>query len=500
MQKFKDKNYLLILIIFLALILRFYQLGKYPPSLFIDELSNGYNAYSILKTGRDEYGNLLPLIIKSFGDYNPALSVYTLIPSIAAFGLNETGVRFPSALLGTLTVILTYFIALKISHNQKIAQVSAFLLAIAPWHLQFSRYDHEANFMVFFSALAITLFLFAKKRFLFLISSAFSFGLAFNTYHAAKVWVPLFILCLIFWHQTEMKELKLKKIAILFLILSLFTLPILLNIKNSLIRGQSTGVFKEEKSLEIFFSGYLSHFSPNFLFINGDSIGRHSVEGMGELYVFELPLLFFGLIYLVHKIKEKNEKFLLTWLLLSPIPAALATPSPHALRSLTIIPTLWIISAYGLKKMMSLKNINLRYIALTGIFLIFIYNLITYLHLYYVHYPKIKALDWTYGYKQVFEFIKPIESRYQAIAISNYYGWPYIAALFYLKFDPDQYQKQSQDKSGFYKYEFFKDSWQKTKPGKALVVTPQWQGHPPTVLHQIYFPNGDMAFRVSEEK
>ena len=98
----------LILILMLAAVLRFYQLGQIPPSLNWDEVSNGYNAYSILKTARDEHGNFLPLTFRAFGDYNPALSVYTLVPSIALFGLNEFAVRFPSALLGTLTVLLTY--------------------------------------------------------------------------------------------------------------------------------------------------------------------------------------------------------------------------------------------------------------------------------------------------------------------------------------------------------------------------------------------------------
>ena len=116
---------LLILIILLAALLRFYQLGKNPPSLFVDEVSNGYNAYSILKTAKDEYGNFLPVTIRAFGDYNPALSVYLLVPSIAAFGLNEFAVRFPSAILGTLTVLLTYFLIKKLFFADQIPIASS---------------------------------------------------------------------------------------------------------------------------------------------------------------------------------------------------------------------------------------------------------------------------------------------------------------------------------------------------------------------------------------
>ena len=180
-------NIYLVLIIALAAVLRFWQLGQIPPSLNWDEVSNGYNAYSILKTGRDEYGNFLPLTFRAFGDYNPALSVYLLVPAIAIFGLNEFAIRFPSALLGTLTVLLTYLLTKKLFDNYKfnfslftfhfsLAHVSALLLAISPWHLQFSRYDHEANFMIFFSVLALTLLLNSFKNPKLLIFSALSFG------------------------------------------------------------------------------------------------------------------------------------------------------------------------------------------------------------------------------------------------------------------------------------------------------------------------------------
>ena len=51
----KERKFLLAIII-LAFILRFYKLGQIPPSLDWDETAHGYNAYSILKTARDEYG------------------------------------------------------------------------------------------------------------------------------------------------------------------------------------------------------------------------------------------------------------------------------------------------------------------------------------------------------------------------------------------------------------------------------------------------------------
>lgn len=494
---------LLISIIALAFILRFWNIQSYPPSLFIDELSNGYNAYSILKTGRDEYGDFLPLTFKSFGDYNPALSVLTLVPSIALFDLNDFAVRFPSALLGTLTVLITYLLTRQLLKNKKISILAAFLLAISPWHLHFSRYDHEANFMVFWVVLALWLFfkwqISKIKHNFWLTLSLISFGLALNSYQGAKIYIPLLIAGLFWVFRQDLLNLKFK-LAKLAIILVVSALPFILNFQNSLIRGQSVGIFGKSESVSMFISGYLSHFSPIFLFISGDSIGRHSVSGMGQLLVFELPLVAIGLFVLLKK-KNKDAKFLITWLLLTPIPAALATPAPHGLRTLSLSVIFSIIAAIGLYQL-SIFNISKAFkrLAIVLLILIAFYNTITYFHLYYKHYPGNKAVDWAYGYKQTISYINSVKDDYSSIAITNYAGWPYIAVLFYTKFDPAVYHSQSQDKTAFDKFEFFGPSWSKTKPGKALIVTPFWQAHPPTVLKNIYLPNDDLRFIISQEE
>src|SRR3989344_8659431 len=147
------KKNILILIATLALVLRLYQLGANPPSLDWDETAHGYNAYSVLKTGRDEYGHKFPLYFRSFDDYKPPLYTYLVVPSVALFGLTDYAVRFPSAFIGFLAVIFTYFMTLELLKSKKIAYFAAFFLSISPWHLQFSRVAFETNSAVFFSVL-----------------------------------------------------------------------------------------------------------------------------------------------------------------------------------------------------------------------------------------------------------------------------------------------------------------------------------------------------------
>ena len=145
------KKVFLIAIILVASVLRLYKLGSVPPSLYWDEASLGYNAYSILTTAHDEHGKFLPLTnFGTFGDYKPPGYIYATVPSIAIFGLSDFAIRFPSAFFGVLTVLLTYFLTKKFFESEVVAQVATLFLAISPWHLQFSRGAFEANLGLFF--------------------------------------------------------------------------------------------------------------------------------------------------------------------------------------------------------------------------------------------------------------------------------------------------------------------------------------------------------------
>ena len=63
------KTLIILLVFLLAFVLRVYKVTSDPPSLNWDEASIGYNAYSILKSGRDEWNKSFPLHFKSYGEY-----------------------------------------------------------------------------------------------------------------------------------------------------------------------------------------------------------------------------------------------------------------------------------------------------------------------------------------------------------------------------------------------------------------------------------------------
>ncbi|PIZ48613.1 hypothetical protein COY29_03365, partial [Candidatus Woesebacteria bacterium CG_4_10_14_0_2_um_filter_39_14] len=164
-MKRKHLVFILGLILLISFVLRFYQLTENPPALNWDEVSHGYNAYSILKTGQDEWGVSWPGIFRAYGDYKLPVYIYATSLSISLFGLNDFAVRFPSALAGVLAVLLTYLLVKELFKNQKAALLAAFFLAISPWHLFTSRAAFEANLAAFLTLTGFYFFIqgFGKK-------------------------------------------------------------------------------------------------------------------------------------------------------------------------------------------------------------------------------------------------------------------------------------------------------------------------------------------------
>src|SRR3990167_4397240 len=121
------KKIILIFIIALAFILRFYRLGDYP-ALNADEAAIGYNAYSLMETGKDEHGNPWPIHFQSFNDYKPGAYFYMVLPFIKFMGLNEWAVRIPGASLGVMTVLLIYLLVKELFKDEKTALIASFML------------------------------------------------------------------------------------------------------------------------------------------------------------------------------------------------------------------------------------------------------------------------------------------------------------------------------------------------------------------------------------
>lgn len=468
MKKLLKKFLLLFLILILAAILRLYQLDRFPVGLTWDEAALGYNAYSILKTAKDEYGQVIPLVFKSFGDWKPGFYVYLTVPSIWLLGLNEMAVRLPSAVAGIATVALVYFFTWEFFRNRLLAHLTALSLAVIPWHIHFSRGAWEANVAVFLTLLGI--YCFYRSWFYF---SAFSFGLSVLTYQGSKMIVPLMILGLAVFFRKELKAGGWRSGILTLAILVLLSLPAAVSgfsggggrlkvmslFSYSRPPSEINQILNEDRGSRLDFvlfhndplyfargilGRYFNHFSGKFLFFEGDwSNLRHSVPYLGVLSYFNLIFVLIGVYHLAQK-KSREEKFLWYWLLVSPLPAALSRDSIQAVRSLGMVIPLAIIAGAGLYQVILWIRRYHPFIRRACYLLLvtcYLFNLALYLDLYYVHYPRQSSKDFLSAYKATVDKVSNLASRYQRIVFSQKWGQPYIFWLFYTQYPPEKYQK-----------------------------------------------------------
>ena len=435
------KNFWLGTIIFLFLVTRLYKISEVPGSVYWDEASIGYNAFAISTDLKDEWGEFLPLHFRAFGEFKLPVYIYSVAILTKLFGSSEFTLRLPSVLYSLGIIIIVYFLTLKISKDEKIGLLSSFLLSISPWFFIFSRTGYEATAGLFFFFLATYLFLLVDKNKYYIISSAFSFILSFYSYNSFRIIIPVWaITLLIYKFGFVRKYFIVSLISLLLFLLSLIPVYRLYKYDS----GGARFAQVEIKSKTDFVKNYISHFSPDFLFLKGDTNPRSQIPGHGQLYLFEFPLLLLGLMVILRS--KKFEFFLpLILLLLAPIPAALTRESPHALRSLLAAPSFAIISALGVNFLSeNIKRFGkiIILIAVTAYCLSFE----SYAMDFFNKYSMETASAWQREYKDIFTMQK-------SGIVTDKYAQPYIFALYYQKYDPQKFRSTVKynpvDKWGF---------------------------------------------------
>lgn len=496
------------MILIIAGFLRFSKLGEIPAGLHRDEAFLGYNAYSILKTGRDMSGNLLPLHLKSF-IYSPAGYSYFAIPSIALFDLSIFSVRFPSAFFGTLTILVLFFLVQELFKSSRltsyISLLSSLFLAISPWHINLSRTATENVVVTFFLCLGILLYMkWTKSSTLWLLLASFaSFALALLLYQAPRAFLPLFIPILMLVYPTSIPGIKatpisgiwrnLKLPIILYFLTILLPLMVVLSTPNLSLRLRTVSLFADQKTqlnldeyirengvagsnrfvtrlyhnkligyADQFSQNYFSHFSYPFLFTDQALPARYRVTGSGLLYLFELPLLLAGLYWLISK-GGQGGFILLSWIFLAPIGSSLAFDDvPNLQRTVLMLPAFSMVTALGVLWLLSLMwSTSTKKFFIISLLLFASYNVSFYLHQYFVHLPIHKPWYRHEGYQALVSEVNELLPSYQKAVVTNRESAPTIFFLFYGRYDPGLFQKDTRqpeipdfDRINFGSYEF----------------------------------------------
>ncbi len=517
---------ILFAVLLIAAVLRIYKLDQIPPALSWDEAAVGYNAYSIANWGKDEWGNTLPLYFKSFEDDKHPVHIYSTAIFVKIFGSSDFVTRFPAALFGTLNVLMVFLLARTFWKSNAAGLVAAGVLAISPYSLQFSRFNHELNFTLFFFMLGIWLFFKGlEKKSKLLILSSLSFGITLLSYHSAKVVVPPVVLALVALHIKplwQIKKIFLAQIAVLSFFVALILLnPALLGIARinqtavAIEEIRKTDLYKNTGNellgkVQFTYGQYLQHLTPKYLFISGDANSRHSTQAVGEFYWIEGLFLILGVIFLIQS-RTKAALILLTWAVFAPIPAAFVAESPHSARAMFMLGSWHLVIAYGFYRLwllMRLKYLKLGLIIITA--LVYGWFFKGYIEDYYTKYPVRAANQWQYGMKEAVEYVKDRDGYFQ-VYTTDVRSQPYIFFLYYLKeplpeYLDSMYFNETKTRSFnlvsfFDKYHF--GDWDPIEsmpnPGVLYIVSSsQYDGlaHKETfdVKKRIRYPDGTDAF------
>lgn len=547
------KEYLILIAIFLlGFLLRIYNLGGVPVSLHRDEAFLGYNAWSILKTGKDMSGAFLPLHFESFL-YSPAGYSYFSIPFMAIFGLSPFSIRLASSIFGSFTVIILFFFVKELFRDYKkkdhLALFSSLLLAILPWHINLSRTAIENTIVTFFVLLGIWLYLlWIRKKYIgWLIGAFASFFVTFFIYQAPRAFLPIFIPLFIiaFWDFFKQKK-HLVVISILFAITVIFPLLLILHSKNLSVRIRTVSVFASEapqlildeqireegaahvpeaftrifhnklqEYLSVVWENYTDHLSYRFFFTDNAFPDRFRINNAGLLYLWELPFLLLGIWFILHY-KKQVWIILLGWILITPIGSALTSDDiPNLQRTLIMVPALCIVIAYGyiqLLEVIKQKKIVVFVIGITVV--VTLYSSIAYLLQYYVHSVSHRTLYRQEGYEELVNKVNELLPQYKKAIVTNRESAPTIFFLVYGNYDPKKFQAETKnstmhdfDRINFGHYEFSQEEcplarrdMMHPEKGKILYVESALCG-PETskearLLETIYRPDHSPVFRI----
>jgi 4-amino-4-deoxy-L-arabinose transferase-like glycosyltransferase len=474
----------LIFILLLAFAVRFIGLSSLPAGLHWDEQDTGYQAYSLLKTGRDYFGNPLPLFLHSIADYRTPVFIYANVVPISIFGLTSFSVRISSVIFGVLSVILIYVLARRVIHYQPASWLAALTLALSPWHILYSRQSVECNVMLVMLLTAVCAFYAGLKRPRWLIVSGLLFGLSVASYSPAKFFAPLLMLFLVFLYRKIIFRQPIKTLILSVLLFSILSVPIIADgiWGNSGLRFHDVSIFtdpttkSEVDSLRQyhqlssgiprkvglsprlidklaankftflgnrFVSGYLDVYSTQYLFTKGDQEIRHSPskDGIGQLQLIEIIPFLLGLFALSRRdlLTRRSALVLGFWLLIGPIPSALTRGGgAHAARTFLMLPAFTLLISLGVSYLATLKRfLPILYLGalVASSFIILNYFFADY------RFESLKPFQW--GFDQAVRTAVSQSPSYDRVILDMHSDSAFMAFLFSTQFDPKTFQSMN---------------------------------------------------------
>lgn len=471
---------LLVAVTLLGAFLYLHNLGSNPPGLYLDEVGTGYNTYSILKTGKDEYGKAFPLAFRLFGSYTPPLYIYLSVPLVAIFDLSIFSTRLLSAISGIIAIPIFFFIVkeLKIAKLKFVPIISTLFFAITPWLVYFSRVGYEQNLAFLFFLVSVLLVAKTIKNPKLAVVTIPFISLATYSDYPQRFTAPLLFIgvAILFFKNFKVKK-NLKQIIVGSAIAFIIQIPNLYFVTTpsfytktehfylDVITSQSP---KIEHFLPVFLSEplafireftaqFVTYLSPRSLFFLPDDDPQRSLPALSVFYSWMVIPYLIGLYIIIKNRKENSSKLILLLLLIAPIAGALTKQPFHIQRTLALLLPISLAIAIGIDKILSSAKVKL-WLPATAAILIF--SLVMLWRSYFVLLPKLRATTWAFEFAPLTEFIKSHPNDTFVIDQSTRtrpQDMAYIQIAFYLKVPPELLQADQDPeiaKNYYYKTDF----------------------------------------------
>lgn len=380
------KNFLpFLLIFFLASFFRLWKITSAPAGLFPDEAANGLDIVENIFQGRHS-------VFFERGLGREGLFFYLQAVSVKLFGIGVWQLHIVSAIIGILTVILTFLLA-KNLFGKRIAFLSSFFLATSYWHTTLSRTGFRAILVPFFATLFIyfAYLTFKERKNIYSILAGISLGLGFYTYISFRAFyliVLALFFVILFWHREILKKFW-RQILLGFISMILVMAPLIIYFFHHpwffFGRAGYVSIFNPDLNKGDLLGTFFDVLKKTILmfFTEGDLNWRHNVSGFAMINPFVSFFFLFGFLYslfvsILGLLKLKRDYFkyliLIIWFFGMLGPHIMSVESiPHGLRAIGTIPVVFLFPAISFnlfwEKIKKIKKSVLGVIL--GLFLLF---------------------------------------------------------------------------------------------------------------------------------
>lgn len=467
-MKFKKRNLIfkvvLFLIIFGLVVSRFFYLDRFPIGMSHDEIEYTLSAKTYFLSGVDLSNTPFPKSIfqtKTEGVIS-FLPPILLSPYFGLIPINQLTVRFPYIIINLLTVLVVYLLIKKLFENKSLALVSVIIFLANPWSFYLSRTASDTAFALLFYLLGILFILDSSKKKILL--SFLFFTLGFFAYGGAKlILIPMVLICLFyrcFWSKIKLNFKS--SFLFLFSILVVFGFYFLGNsfFSESINQGRAHEILFLNKNLivpvvdtnrkaslenpfkniftnkvtvsfKIFFQKYLTAFSPEVLFISGDTRGTYRFGQHGLFFLIDFIFIFIGLINLFTKNPKKTSLVLLL-ILISPLSTAINTVETSVInRSFLLLPLLIIISSFGIFITYKFLSTKIGFIfSFLILFLVILFSYTNFFCFYFFQFPIIGQENYFFSQHLVGNYVSRNNDR-KIVVVDSEPRLTFLESVFY---------------------------------------------------------------------